>query len=140
MYCKSLFNHGESPAKLKVKNSLTRFHVLRRLSLLASELSENWRFFACFIALFASFLAHLNCSDMSSSFEEIAFLLINLLLRILCNNLLVIHGARFLLILFLDCVVRVYPCSQQHLFPFLPHVIWIRTQINIRPWHLFKIT
>ena len=57
-----------------------RFHVLRRLPLQASELSENWRFFACLIVLFASFLAHLNCSDMSSSFEEIAFLLINLLL------------------------------------------------------------
>ena len=78
-----------------------RFHVLRGLPLLASELSKNWRFFACFIALFPWLVAHLNCSDMSWSFEEIVFFfLIKPLLCILCNNPPVIHGARFLLILF----------------------------------------
>ena len=50
---------------------------------------------------FTWFLAHLYFSHMSRSFEEIAlFFLMNSLLCILCSIPLVIHGARFLLILF----------------------------------------
>ena len=53
---------------LRELNPLMRFHVLRRLPLLASKLSEKLRFFACLIALFVWFLARLNCchNDVST--------------------------------------------------------------------------
>ena len=80
-------------------SSLIRSQVLLGLPLLVSKFSEKYRFLASLVALFAWFLARLNCWHMAWSFVEIAFFLRTSLLRILSNNSLVIHGDLLLRIL-----------------------------------------
>ena len=114
----------------RVRVSFAAFQVVREIAFLCK--------FDCIVRLIPSTFVLLPCGMFIR--RNLLYFFQKSLLRILHNSSLVIHGDHLLRIRFDLSEACLSTQLNEQVFPFLPHIVWIRMQTNINPWHLLKIS